>query len=211
MVAAIGLAVVALIVLLIYWLHTGNAGKQLQPAHVAGRGDVAGSSFAQVATPSVATAPSKQNLALECDGVAKHATARPHPPSELAKPLELRAGYVGHVPNNDAILSCLLRRSMSWTNQILHDFREDSLTFVHSVEGGTAAGSLNTARETILETFERRSGGGPHQYHGQGHEGGLDRFVAEVLLPGKCNGRFFEMGANDGPSVHTTLGASLRL
>jgi hypothetical protein len=40
------------------------------------------------------------------------------------------------------------------------------------------------------------------QYHGEASMvgGGIDRFIAEVMLPSKTHGRFFEMGAFDGVS-----------
>jgi len=78
-------------------------------------------------------------------------------------------------------------------NKLLHDFRQDGLESRENKNDPAA----------IEEIFARRGTTERIPWHGQGHEGGSDRFVSEVLLPLKYEGRFFEMGAYNGWDSNT--------
>ena len=88
-------------------------------------------------------------------------------------------------PTKHEIIQCVLVRSVNLFNVVLHDFRSDSLKMMEVKEDPKSISSI----------FEQRTAS---DYKGQGHEGGCDRFVAEVLLPYTHGGTFFEMGAYDG-------------
>ena len=180
------LFLVGTVALLVLWLQYGTAQRRPMDGHTAH-----------------AVAPRSAARTM-CGAAAPSLWVSPRTPSELAslakdKKKTAAAADQSAAPADDVILSCVWRQSVSMMNRLLHDFRQDALQLSRSAD--TTSGSGNLAflklRDAIFTVFSRRDKG-PDGYHGQGHEGGLDRFIAEVLLPRKCNGRFFEMGANDG-------------
>ena len=90
-------------------------------------------------------------------------------------------------------LACIHRRTLTQMNRIVHDARQDSLAYQEAKHNP----------DKIQEIFNIRGTTDRIPYHGQGNEGGSDRYVAEVLLPLKFGGRFFEMGAYNGWDSNT--------